>query len=39
LPAAAQAYLERIAELTGVPLVLVSTGPSREETIVLEELF
>jgi len=39
LPAAAQAYLERIAELIGVPLVLVSTGPSREETIVLEELF
>ncbi|MCH8077282.1 MAG: adenylosuccinate synthetase, partial [SAR324 cluster bacterium] len=36
LPANTRAYLERISELCGVPLMLVSTGPRREETIMLE---
>ena len=35
LPAAARRYLERVAEVCGVPIDLVSTGPDRNETIVL----
>ncbi len=35
LPANCRAYLERMAELAGVPLALVSVGPSREQTIEL----
>ncbi len=30
----AEAYLDRLEELVGVPIVLVSTGPCREETMV-----
>ncbi|MXR35612.1 adenylosuccinate synthase [Craterilacuibacter sinensis] len=36
LPANAQAYLTRIAEVCGAPVAIVSTGPDREETIVLQ---
>lgn len=39
LPAAAQAYVRRIEELVGVPVDIVSTGPDREETIVLRHPF
>ena len=39
LPANAQAYLRRIEELCGAPVALVSTGPDREETIVLQHPF
>ncbi|HEY5789300.1 MAG TPA: adenylosuccinate synthetase, partial [Gammaproteobacteria bacterium] len=39
LPANARAYLERIAELAGVPVHIVSTGPDRNETIMLEHPF
>jgi adenylosuccinate synthase len=35
LPKAARAYLQRIEELCAVPIDLISTGPDREETIVL----
>jgi adenylosuccinate synthase len=35
LPAAARKYLERVAELTGAPLSIISIGPHREETIIL----
>ena len=35
LPANAQRYLQRVAELVGVPIDLVSTGPDRDQTIVL----
>ncbi|HEX9844372.1 MAG TPA: adenylosuccinate synthase [bacterium] len=38
LPAATRAYLERISELCGVSISVVSTGPRREETIVLQGL-
>jgi len=31
--------LERIAELTGVPFDIVSTGPDRVDTIVLRHPF
>jgi adenylosuccinate synthase len=34
LPAAAQRYVERLAELSGAEVALVSTGPDREQTIV-----
>ena len=34
LPEKARAYLERIEELAGVPVDIVSTGPGREQTIV-----
>ena len=39
LPDAARAYIERIEEAVGAPIAVISTGPDREETIVLEELF
>ena len=39
LPAAAQRYLKRIEEVCGVPVDLISTGPDREETIVLRHPF
>ena len=35
LPENAQNFLNRVAELVGVPLVTVSVGPEREQTIVL----
>jgi adenylosuccinate synthase len=35
LPAQARAYLDFIAENTGIPLYLVSVGPKRDETVVL----
>ncbi|WP_442482493.1 adenylosuccinate synthase [Aeoliella sp. SH292] len=37
LPAAAHAYLDRIAELIGCPVDVVSVGPGREQTIVINE--
>jgi len=39
LPLAARNYLERIAEVCGVPVDMVSTGPDRDETIVLRHPF
>jgi len=39
LPAAARAYLERVQELVGVPLDLISTGPDRDDTIILRHPF
>ena len=35
LPANVRAYLKRIEELTGVPVQIVSVGPGRDQTIVL----
>ncbi len=37
LPAAARAYLDRIAELVGCPVDVVSVGPGRAQTIVVNE--
>ena len=34
LPENARAYLDRIVELTSIPISLVSVGPDREETII-----
>jgi adenylosuccinate synthase len=39
LPANARRYLERIEQLVGVPLDLISTGPDREQTIVQRHPF
>ena len=39
LPAAARAYLERLSEVAGVRLGIVSVGPNREQTIIMEEMF
>ena len=39
LPANARRYLERLAELVGVRMDLVSTGPDRSQTIVLRNPF
>jgi len=35
LPGEARAYLARMEELTGVPVAIVSTGPDRDETIII----
>ena len=39
LPQAARQYLSRIETLSGVPIQIVSVGPGRDETIVLESPF
>jgi adenylosuccinate synthase len=39
LPAQAQRYLQRLTELVGAPIDMVSTGPDRDETILLRHPF
>ena len=39
LPANAQKYLARIEELVEIPIDIISTGPDREQTIVLRHPF
>lgn len=39
LPANAIAYIKRIEEITGVPVDIISTGPDRNETIILVNPF
>ncbi len=39
LPKNAQDYLKRLEEVCGVPIAIVSTGPERDETIVIEHPF
>jgi adenylosuccinate synthase len=39
LPKAAQDYLKRLETLVGCPMAIISTGPDREETIVLRHPF
>lgn len=39
LPAAARAYLRALEELAGCPIAVVSTGPDRDHTIVLNHPF
>ena len=39
LPANARAYLKRLEEVTGVPVDIISTGPDRNETIILNHPF
>ncbi|VVE68683.1 adenylosuccinate synthetase [Pandoraea captiosa] len=39
LPVQAQNYLKRIEEVSGIPIDMVSTGPDRDETILLRHPF
>jgi adenylosuccinate synthase len=39
LPLNARRYIERLGELVGVPVDIVSTGPDRDQTIVLRNPF
>ncbi|KAA3654768.1 MAG: adenylosuccinate synthase [Proteobacteria bacterium] len=39
LPATARAYLKRIEEVCAVPVDMISTGPDRDQTIVLRHPF
>ena len=39
LPGNAKAYIKRIEELIGVKVDIVSTGPERDETIILKHPF
>ena len=39
LPANAQKYLQRIAQVTGVPIHIVSTSPDRDHTIMMQHPF
>ncbi|MDK2882725.1 MAG: adenylosuccinate synthase [Bacillota bacterium] len=39
LPSNTRRYLDRIAEIVGVPIILVSVGQRRNQTLVLEDLF
>jgi len=39
LPENARAYIRRIEELVGCPIDIISTGPDRDETIVLRHPF
>jgi len=39
LPQAARDYLDKLQELVGVPIDIISTGPDRNETIILRHPF
>jgi adenylosuccinate synthase len=39
LPPAVRGYLDRLAELCGAPLGLVSVGPERDQTIICQKFF
>jgi adenylosuccinate synthase len=39
LPANAKAYIQRLEELVGVEITIISTGSDRNETIILEHPF
>ena len=39
LPATAVKYVRRIEELIGAPVALLSTGPERDETILVKDPF
>jgi adenylosuccinate synthase len=39
LPENAKAYIKKIEEVVGVPVDIISTGPDRNETIVLRHPF
>ena len=36
LPEAARNYLKRVEEVAGIPIAMISTGPDRDETILLQ---
>ena len=39
LPPEACHYVERVSQLTGIPIAILSVGPKREQTIMLRSVF
>lgn len=39
LPPEARHYVERVSQLTGIPIAILSVGPKREQTIMLRSVF
>lgn len=39
IPEKARNYILRLQELCGIPVVIISTGPDREETIICQKIF
>ncbi|MGL5512503.1 MAG: adenylosuccinate synthase [Sporomusa sp.] len=39
LPLNARRYIERLSEVTGIAIGIVSVGPGREQTIIIEDMF
>ena len=39
LPPAARHYLDRLSHLLSIPIDIISTGPDRNETIIVHNLF
>lgn len=39
LPANARRYVERLSAVSGVPIGIVSVGPNRDQTVVVEKIF
>jgi len=39
LPSQARTYVETIEKITGIPVSIISVGPDREETIMLQDPF
>lgn len=39
LPVNARSYIQRIEELVGAPVDIISTGPDRNETVILRKIF
>ena len=39
MPIAAKNYIARLSELCGVPIDIISTGPDRDHTIILKDIF
>ena len=38
LNANAKAFIEKIEEISGVPVIMISTGPKREDTIIRKKI-
>jgi len=39
LPLEARHYMERVSQLTGIPIAILSVGPNRQQTINLRSVF
>ncbi len=39
LPENCRRYLDKITEVSGMPIGIISVGPEREQTILLEKMF
>ena len=39
LPSGARKYVDRVEELIGIPINIISTGPHRKETILVNPIF